>query len=404
MIANILGIEGFGDLAYAVAIGGYGMTIGYCGLERTLIRDLVQDPKRFDDYASANIMLRAGMLLVALTGILGVNALLKPESQLGAVGMAIVLAGAAKALYLDGVYDAWDRMKRHAVYLLVERSLYFVLIWAVVLLVAERLSLPIIAAFMLAATALGLALQYEWALPRLELRFGRDTRVLARKMLRDNLWVWSAVLATLSFGALSKIVLQHVSGSAELGGYAVAWQVVLLGSVVSTQIGRVGNPRLVGVVLPNVTHGRRMRFLLQYTAVTVLAACAIALPAIVIPSTLLRILNPEYASAAAPLRILGVYVIVVGIGQVATQYLVAVRRERIYSITVMLTGVLSIILLYTLIPRLASVGAALAVLISHSTAIALLVVAVLLHLHASASTRAGPGPLEDAGNVEVGVQ
>lgn len=369
-VANILGPERFGDLSYAIAVGGYCVTIACCGLEHTLVRDLVHFPKRFDEYVSANIFLRGSMLVVALIVILGVNALAKEVNQLGMAGIIIVLVMGIKALYIAPVYDAWDKMKRHALYLLVERCLYFICIWTLVLLFRDRLSVATISIFMIVSTSVGFILQYLWAIPRLNVQMGHKCMSLATRMLKRNLWVWIAILATLSFGGLSKIVLKHVSGSEELGKYAVAWQVVLLGSILITQVGRVGNPRIARIVQPDVSQVRRIRFLLQYTVLSSMTGAVIGLPAICFPSLILKIFRPEYVSAATSLRILGGYIIVVGIGQVATQYILAVRKERIYFMVVILAGSLSIVFYIILIPRWLATGAALAVLMSHGIAIA----------------------------------
>ncbi|NQU30817.1 MAG: oligosaccharide flippase family protein [Anaerolineae bacterium] len=381
MIANVLGKERFGDLSYAIAIGGYCVTIAYCGLERTFTRDLVHFPKRFNEYVSASILLRGVMLVLGSSVILGVNAFAGAENRLGFAGVLIVLTLGTKALGIASIYDAWDKMKRHAIYYFIERCLYFALIWLTVFLFKkESISIPAIAIFMIASTALGLALEYRWAIPRLNIRLDCKSMLFAASMLKKNLWIWSAILATLSFGGLSKIALKHVSGSGELGEYAVAWQVVLLGSILIAQVGRIGTPRMARIVQPDISQVQRLRFLIKYTALLTLAGAIIGVPAICFPETILRIFRPEYASAATSLRILGVYVIFVGIGQVTPQYLIAVHREIVYSVVIIFTGGLSVFLYAIWIPRWSAAGAALSVLLAHGTAIIIYLVAMTHHL------------------------
>ena len=381
LIANVLGKERFGDLSYAIAVGGYCSTIAFCGLAQTLIRDLMHFPKRFNEYTSASILLRGSMLVLSFFVILSVNVLAAEENRLGFAGVLIVLTLGIKALDLAPIYDAWGKMKRHAIYYLLGRCLYFALIWLTVFFFKkDSLSIPAIAVFMLVSTALSLTIVYSWAFPRLNVRMDRKAISLAAGMLKNNLWVWSALLAQLSFGGLSKIVLKHISGSGELGGYAVAWQVVLLGSIFITQVGRIGNPRMARIVQPDISQAHRIEFLLKYTVLSTLAGAIIGEPAICFPGTILRIFRPEYASAATSLRILGGYVIVVGIGQVATQYLIAVRREMVYSVVIILTGGLSLFLYSLCIPRWSAPGAALSVLLAHGTAIAIYLVAMTYHI------------------------
>lgn len=380
VLANLLGREGFGNLSYALAIGGYCLSLAYCGLEQTLVRDLVQSPESFGEVFSASLLLRGCLLAVALTGILVLNVFSPPGDRLSAAGVLIVMTEGIRALCMSEVYDAWSNSRRNTLYLLAERCIYFASIWGVILVFKDRLSLGTIALFMCSSMLLGLVLQYRWALPRLRLFLNRSIAARAGRMLLGNLWVWSAVLATLSFGTLSKIVLRHIDGSAELGGYSVAWQVVPLGLILISQAARLGKPYMAKMAINDHSFSERVHFLLRYGALAILAGSIIGLPAILFPGAILRIFRPEYASVEGALRILGVYVILLGIGQVAAQYLIAVRKERTYGLVVMITGVLSIALYSVCIPRWSAEGAALAVVLAHGTAITLYIVAVIRHL------------------------
>lgn len=380
VVANQLGTEGFGDLAYAIAVGGYALTFAYVAVDRTLIRDLVQFPNLFDVYTSASIVLRGSMLVLALGGVLVLESLSRAEHQLGLAGLLIVFAEGFKALYLGPVYDARDEMRRHAFYLLAERLVYFALVWGLIVVARERLSVLAIGVFMAVSTALGFSLQYRWVVPRITLRLDGTAMSRAKTMLRKNLWTWSAVISTLSFGALSKIVMKQTVGSGELGVYAVAWQVVLVSSVLVAQIARIGNPRLAKMVVEERSREDRVRFVLRYGASLATAGAVIGVPAILFPDLLVRVFRPEFSSAAAPLRILGFYVIVLSVGQLAIQYLVAVRRESVYAIVTILSGTLSLVLFIVLIPRWSGVGASVAVVISHGLGIATMLVIVLRHV------------------------
>jgi len=290
-------------------------------------------------------------------------------NRLGFIGALIVFIQGVQALNLASMYDALDRMKRHAVFLLIERCFYFGSVWTFVWLFRDSLSIPVIAIFMLFSTFIGLTLQYSYSSFKLYFRINRNSMMLAIHLLKKNLWVWSAVLATLSFGGLSKIILKHISGSNELGDYSVAWQVVPLASIFITQIGRIGNPRLARVLQPATSRNKKIRFLLRYTILSTIAGTIIGMPAILFPGHILQIFRPEYATAAFPLRIFGGYVIIISLGQVATQYLIAVHKELIYSMVVILSGVLSLFLYHLFIPLWSATGAALAVFFSHGTAI-----------------------------------
>jgi O-antigen/teichoic acid export membrane protein len=135
---------------------------------------------------------------------------------------------------------------------------------------------------------------------------------------------------------------------------------------------------------------QRNRFILRYFIVSASAGAIVGLPAILFPHLILELFREEYASVAPAMRILGGYAIVIGISQVATQYLVAVRKEATYLVIVIATGLLAPVLFWALIPNWASTGAAAAVLISHSLGILLLVLVVFVHMRKPVSIEAKP--------------
>ena len=68
-IANVIGKEKFGLLAYGIALGMYGQTIVCYGMNRTLVRDFIHYPNRFAELVMASLLLR-GLLLVLVPGLL----------------------------------------------------------------------------------------------------------------------------------------------------------------------------------------------------------------------------------------------------------------------------------------------------------------------------------------------
>ena len=69
-IANVIGKEKFGLLAYGIALGMYGQTIVCYGMNLTLVRDLIHYPKRFAELVMASLMLRGLLLGLVVAGLL----------------------------------------------------------------------------------------------------------------------------------------------------------------------------------------------------------------------------------------------------------------------------------------------------------------------------------------------
>ncbi len=129
-IANTLGREGFGVLAFSLALGRYGAAIVRCGLDRTFVRDLIHYPRRFGQLVAGSLVLRGLLLVVVILALVSWK-LTFASSELSWGVIAVVVGTSLMALDLQAVYDSWQKMSRHAVYNLVQRCCYYALIWAV---------------------------------------------------------------------------------------------------------------------------------------------------------------------------------------------------------------------------------------------------------------------------------
>lgn len=379
-IANVIGKEKFGLLAYGIALGMYGQTVVNYGMNRTLVRDLIHYPKRFAELVMASLLLR-GVLLGLVVSLLLVWKLVWQPADVSWSIIAVIVAFSLKSLDLQPVYDAWHCMARHAVYNMIQRGLYFIMIWVVILAAPRHLTLVWISFALLITGILYLVLQQKWAFRRID--FGTIKPVLtsvATDMSRSNCWIWLATIGGLSFGTLNQIILKHYFGSGELGFYAASWQIAAAAMLLLTQVSRVGNPAIARVTRPENNGCKRKRFLLKYSCVMAVTALPVVTPLVLFPGWIMNtIFKPEYTSSPDVLRVMGIYILVFSQGLVASQYVVSAKMEKIYFASVILGGCLSIALCLVLIPRMGSVGAALALLIAHGISMGIYWVAMIQH-------------------------
>lgn len=381
-IANTLGKEGFGLLAYGLVLGAYAGVLVRFGLDRTLVRDLVHYPKRFSELVTASLILRGTMFTLVLIGLFVWKFLEGPESELTWALLILIIAHFVISLDLQGVYDSWHKMSRHAVYTLIQRLCYLGCLWGLVLFVPGKLSILWIGALMLGSVVLYLFLQYNWAFKRIDFKNISESLIkTACRMCRGNLLIWLAAIGCLSFGSLNQLILKHYSGTAELGGYAAAWQIVIIAMLLLTQISRVGNPATARITREGTDKIRRIRFLTKYSVVMFVVAAPIGIAALVCPELIIRLLfRPEYASAASVMRIMGIYIMIFPLGLIASQYVVSAHLEKIYFASVIVGGALSVTFCFWLIPEMGGLGAAIALLIAHSTSMGLYWVVMIWHV------------------------
>jgi O-antigen/teichoic acid export membrane protein len=81
-IANVLGIENFGLIAYGMALATYGAMFVRFGLDKTLVRDLIHFPDRYTAIVKASLALRFTLLTLVITAILVWKLFASPTSDL----------------------------------------------------------------------------------------------------------------------------------------------------------------------------------------------------------------------------------------------------------------------------------------------------------------------------------
>lgn len=372
-IANTLGRESFGLLAYGLAIAAYGGALIRFGLDRTLVRDLIHYPEQAGQLVGASLMLRWMLFAVVVVALVIWKLAAGSGSDLSWGLMLVIVGNSMMSMDLQPVYDSWHAMSRHAVYNLIQRSLYFAAIWAIIVTGPSRLHLGSIGAAVIGSVICYLALQHRWAMARLSLPVSRATIFRAAiRMAKGNVVVWLAAMSALSFSSLNQLFLKHYRGAAELGGYAAAWQMVSLATMLLTQVARIGNPLTAQVTRDGVSTRERRRFVAKYAGVMVLTASPVALAAICFPRLILEtFFRPEYVSAATALRLLGIFMPIYAVGLVASQFVVSLRLDKTYFISVLASGVLSVAACCALIPPLGATGASASLLLSMSVAIGL---------------------------------
>jgi len=372
-IANVLGRESFGLIAYGVVIATYCGVVIRFGLDRTLVRDLIHYPGRFAATVKASLIIRFTLLTLVIALVLGWKLFQPSTGDITWGVVLIIVANAAMSVNLQSVYDSWHQMSRHALYNLLQRSLYFMVIWFIVINNPEALSVFSIGLATFVSVFIYLVFQYSWAMKRLTADdAGEKLAPLAFNMARRNVLLLLAAFAGLSFGPLNQLVLENYHGTAELGGFAAAWMMVTLVNMFLSQVARIGNPAIARITTGSVTRQEKIQFLMKYVAVMSMMTLPVMMVVISVPTLILGALfRPEYITAAPTLQVLSVYVLIFSVGLVASQYMVSSRMEKSYTACVLSGAGIAVVASILLIPSMGGLGAAWALLVSHGFSIAL---------------------------------
>ncbi len=386
-IANTLGKADFGLFAYGFAIAAYGRVIISFGFERTLARDIIHFPKRQGQLVASSLLLR-GLLFVGVNLALVVWKFFSPAVSDLTWGVVLVVLGQSiLALELRAVYDSWGKMSRHAIYHLVQRCLYFALVWATILLVPDSFNILWIGVFLIVTFSLYILLQCSWAFKRIEFTGVTKTIVADTiSLAKGNLIVWFACLGSLSFGIINQLILKYYGGKEALGGYSAAWLIISIGILLLAQVSRIGCPATARNTKPGVSTQAKVRFLIKYAGVMVFIVSPICLATILWPEFILRqLFKSEFASASNALRMMGIFMMIYPLEIVAAHYMVAIHAEASYFRNVIVGGVLSPLLCFLFIPVMQDVGAVLALILANFTTMALNYYAIIKKLQKSNS-------------------
>jgi O-antigen/teichoic acid export membrane protein len=381
-IANVLGKEQFGLFAWGLALAAYASGIIRFGLDCILVRDLVHYPEKTGSFIAASILLRA-ILMVAVFLLIGIwKRFSGIQSDLDIRIILIIFGVSLLAIDLQSFYDSRKEMWRHALYILVERVLFFVGVFVWVYAAPHHFSLLSIGIILIFSGLVCLGLQYRWAIPKIHFQTTRHDLFDATVMLaRQNFWMWLAVMGCANFTILNQLFLKHFCGSAKLGGYAACWQIAAVISLLIAQVGRIGNQATAKITHFDVPIRRRLIFLGKYSLLMVMAVIPFSLPMWFFPEQILRSLfRPEYVSDAPILRIMSVYLVLLSLGTVASQYIISTRLEKTYLCNVLVGAAISVICCLWLIPKYQGWGAATALLVSHGITIGLYWIAVFRHI------------------------
>lgn len=364
-IANKLDTEAFGNLSFAIAIGMFAAAFVRFGFDRTLVKHLVQIPANYDNLVISSLFIRVILCILFCISISASCYLGFINLSIGAV--FVILSLSFISLDLQPVFDSKMMMIRHSLYNFIQKFFYFISIWFCLLLFPSYFNIQYIGVSMLFGAVIFLVMQFIWA--KNNVIFKLPPLHIVINLIKSDYPVWIAVIANLSFGYLTQIILKIYCGSAELGIYSAAWQIVIVSTLILMQLARLGLPKMSQYCMSEVSTEQRRLFFTKYVLFLLLAVLTISIPCYFLSNSIIGFFyNAQYMSAAAIMKIFAIYIIFFSFGLVSSQYLITNGKNRSYLTIVLLCGGLNIVLNLVLIPHYKGLGAAVAMTISHAVA------------------------------------
>ncbi len=367
VLARALGVAGFGDYGYLVAVLTFFQFLGDLGVEKIAVREIARDPARGAALAGAAIALRAALSLAAAAAAVVFFLAAAPSADLARLG---VLCALALPLTLGSIYPAF-----YQAVLRVPAAVRITVVQgaiASVLLLAAAL-LPFIAPGLrgarLALAAAAFALAGPIALAA--------SAWLARADLRPRLAVdreaWGRLLraaAPLAFNSIcilvclraDQVILREVRGAEALGRYGAALRLYDALTMVPAVLLLSGFPLMARAA--SEAPERLARTAAWNYRVLSAFILPVALAVTIVAEPLLRgLFGAPYAPAAPALALLTWSLFFSFSAMVTFDAITAAGRQRLFVALSIFTTAVNLSLNLWLIPRMGVTGAAIAALI-----------------------------------------
>jgi O-antigen/teichoic acid export membrane protein len=357
LVANVLGVEGFGKYALIVHYFElfFGLTATGAGI--LLTRDIAKWHHQRDRLFSAAAVVVIFLGLIAPVPLLGLAVVFRyPQDTSTALMVACLgIIPAAIGVLYESMFVALERAEFVSVGAAFESLVRVGAGTAVLYLGGHLLELTMV---MVVSRALLLVLYY-FSLRRIcDHRWQFSWRVFKRFAARCRVFFAENWMATI-YTSMDVIVLSAFVGETAVGLYSAAWRYVRLGAVVAKSFTTAVFPLLTRAHLESPEKFR------QITQHAVRVMAMISIPIIVgvtvLPERVVQLIyKPEFAEAAPILQILIWVLLLEFVNPFLSHSLFSQGKQRL-SMFVASVGLLTnVILMLTLVPVYGSVGAALA--------------------------------------------
>lgn len=363
-VARYLGPAQYGLMSYAASLVGLAGAVAGLGIDSIVIRDLVRQPERSNEYLGTTFVLRFISGTLCYLGVLVAVALIRPEDLLTQLLVAIV--GWSLTVSAFDTADLWFQSKVMSKYVVYARSIGFLVSALIrVVLILSNASLLAFAATNLVELAIGaVGLLYVYSVKGGAIRDWQVRLSVAKELLRKGWPVLLGGIVSVISLRIDQVMLGQIWDSKEVGFYAAAVRVAELWFFIPCAI--------IASVFPNIIRARevdeaefykRLQKLFNFLA---FAGYAVAIPATFLAPLVIGLLYGEAYAAAAPMLVLLIWSdLFINLSMARGAYLFAMNWTWILFWVNVLAAVVNIALNLFLIPRYGGIGAAIASCLSY---------------------------------------
>ena len=370
LLARLLGAVQFAWVALGLALGGLIMPLASLGSQRIFVRDAIslKDTKLVGHMAdrSFGMQLTTAVLVTLLVVAGGSFYAERLEEVVALCGFSMWVG--LQGLYPTGWFDYLNETRMQNTIVLTERlaAIFFV---ALVYFVVEegRIYAAFIGVVLLLTRVVSITYQVrKWK------KIGGDanSKIYFKWPSSSaggvNFRIAFTLLAN-SMVSYGNQVLLADTNALELSAYSLSFQIITLIFLFQTLIIRLKNRKIAEVVAIGI--GIRRAFF-GHACVLALGSAVLGCIVFVITAYLPVVLGDDrYSLMSEFIPVLWVWIVVAGVGQAVTQYLLEMRQEGFYTVTGICGGILAFSTGCMFVPENGAIAVAVILLLVHGTMI-----------------------------------
>lgn len=273
-LANVLGAAVFGVYSYYLAIGEIGSNIVRYGRHKTMLRELVQYPDRRDITIKYTVWISIINLILFLATIITFHN--QMDIQLSIVDMLLIISPCFISLDFQPVYESFRLMSWHSIYYLIQKILFIVGIWFILLL-TRQLSIASVAIILFMSWIIVVALQYWEIIYQLQIDIFKQFKIRDLFCFYKSGFIIAVVcILGCAFGPIIQMIMKQSSNEVSVGLYAACLQLLTIAKFILNQMARVGNPRMAEICTVGYNKQRKRNFFKKihfYNGIISIAIC-----------------------------------------------------------------------------------------------------------------------------------
>ena len=364
-IANILGASIFGVYSYYLAIGEVGQNFVRYGRNKSMTRDLIQYPDKYDSLVSNTLAIGLINFSLFLSVVFIFQG--KLDVQMTLAAFLLVMAPCVGSLDFQSVYESMREMSWHSMYLFIQRVFFLVAVWACIF-ASNKLSLSYLGIVLFSSWLFVVICQYWEVIKGFGVKVRKELSLRSISFLyKDNFVIALSTMTGVAFGPVIRMILNEYANSRVVGVYSAGMQIFLISQFLMHQISRVGNPMMAEAGKEGINTVERKELCNKYFLIMLCSVIPFVLPLLLFPQYITDLFyTAEYSELGKYLPFFAIYLIALSLGIVYTQFLISMRKDKTYFAIYIGSALVTILFSFILIPRFSLLGAILALCVPHS--------------------------------------